>query len=176
MIINVLFVCYENICRSPMAEGVFSDLLSREGKSCYFEVASAGTVSWQGGCAPDERAVRVSEENGIDISSIRAQCIHDLDLHTFDWIFVMDNENYEHVLEALGPVPGARLNMMTDFSPGMINQEIDDPYYGDERDFRSVHQRLRRASEDILTVMVEEYSHLRGVESAEGESSFNASR
>ena len=44
--ISVLFVCLGNICRSPLAEGVFKHILDEEGLSDRFRVDSAGTGSW----------------------------------------------------------------------------------------------------------------------------------
>ena len=59
MCIRIIFICYENICRSPMAEGIFSSLLARYNLQHLFSVSSAGTVSYQQGSTPDERAVTV---------------------------------------------------------------------------------------------------------------------
>jgi protein-tyrosine phosphatase len=158
MRVKILFVCYENICRSPMAEGIFTDLLFRHGKSHFFEVSSAGTVCYQSGSSPDNRAVRISERQGIDITAIRAQCIHDLDLQGFDWIFVMDRENYHDVMDVLGSESGVRVNLMTDFSAVTGGVEIPDPYYGSEKDFVQVFNELRRASEDIVMFLFDQYA------------------
>jgi len=93
MLISILFVCYENICRSPMAEGIFSELIAQHGLQHCFSVGSAGTVPYQRGSSPDERATKLLLRHGIDISPFRAQYIDDVDLHAWEWIFVMDHEN-----------------------------------------------------------------------------------
>ena len=52
----MLFVCLGNICRSPMAEGVFRGLLERDGLAHRVEVDSAGMGDWHRGSPPDQRA------------------------------------------------------------------------------------------------------------------------
>ncbi len=135
MPVRLLFVCYENICRSPMAEGLFRrDALGR-GLSGHFEVASAGTVCFQSGSSPDPRAVRAAARHGIDISGQRAQCIDELDLGSFDLVVAMDEETSVSVVEALGAASVPVVRMMTEFCPSLCGQEIEDPYYGPESGF-----------------------------------------
>jgi protein-tyrosine phosphatase len=156
--LRVLFVCYENICRSPMAEGVFRAISGSAARGMHFEVCSAGTVACQIGSPPDCRSVRTAGRHGIDISSIRAQCIDDLDLHRFDWIFVMDCENYRDVMNAVNYVSSAQIHMVTDFSSDDRGTDIDDPYYGPEQDFELVYERLRDAVTGFLDFLYAESS------------------
>ena len=72
VVVRVLFVCMGNICRSPLAQGVFEDVLRREGLEDEVFVDSAGTGSWHVGSPPDERAQRSASLRGIDLSSQRA--------------------------------------------------------------------------------------------------------
>ncbi|NTV99078.1 MAG: low molecular weight phosphotyrosine protein phosphatase, partial [Chlorobiaceae bacterium] len=69
--VRIIFICYENICRSPMAEGIFTALLRNRGLNLYFSVTSAGTVAYQSGSPPDFRAVEALHPLGIDISALR---------------------------------------------------------------------------------------------------------
>ncbi|HED31825.1 MAG TPA: low molecular weight phosphotyrosine protein phosphatase [Prosthecochloris aestuarii] len=144
MVQSVLFVCYENICRSPMAEGIFRYMVEQRGLQHCFSISSAGTVDYQSGSPPDERAVEVSVSGGIDISSQRGGIAH-LDLLSYDWIFVMDNRNYEDVLSLFpaGTVPP--VYMVTHFLPDGAGREIHDPYYGGVSDFEHVFQELCHA-------------------------------
>jgi protein-tyrosine phosphatase len=139
-----------------MAEGAFSHALSQIGAASYFEVESAGTVCYQSGSSPDVRAVRAAGRYGIDISTIRAQCIHDVDLGGFDRIFVMDGENYRDLLEALDGLP-VPVHMMTEFALSEAGSEIEDPYYGDETGFDKTMERLMHSASGILSAMQAEY-------------------
>jgi len=73
--VRVLFVCMGNICRSPLAQGVFEDVLRREGLEGEVSVDSAGTGAWHVGSSPDERALSAASLRGVDISSQRARRI-----------------------------------------------------------------------------------------------------
>jgi protein-tyrosine phosphatase len=139
-----------------MAEGAFSHALSQIGAGSYFEVESAGTVCYQSGSCPDHRAVRAAGRYGIDISAIRARCIHDLDLGSFDRIFVMDGENYRDLLYALDGYPVA-VHMMTDFAHHETGYEIEDPYYGNQTGFDRTMERLLHSATGILSAMLDVY-------------------
>lgn len=146
-----------------MAEGVFRHLLSGAGIEHLFEVSSAGTVCHQKGEPPDYRAVRVAGRHGIDISGLRARCIHDLDLHEFDWVFAMDSENYRDVLDWFDRPSPVRVHMMADFAGSYTDGcadsgrgcDIEDPWYGSERDFETVMRQLLLAAEGIVRFMRE---------------------
>lgn len=157
MQVRILFVCYENICRSPMAEGMFRHLTVVHGIEDRFDTASAGTVCYQTGSFPDPRAVRAAGRYGIDISDKRAQCIHDLDMNGFDRVFVMDHENHRDVLETLDGRNGPGVHLMTEFAADGAGHEIQDPYYGSEEGFDSTLARLARCAAGILVRLQEEY-------------------
>jgi len=139
-----------------MAEGVFGHLAESVGAGSFFEVESAGTVCYQSGSCPDERAIRAAGRHGIDISSIRARCIHDLDLARFDRIFAMDFENHRDLYDALEGRP-VSVHMMTEFAGSDAGEEIEDPYYGDEAGFDRTLRRLMESATGILEAMLVEY-------------------
>ncbi|WP_375182826.1 low molecular weight protein-tyrosine-phosphatase, partial [Marinobacter sp.] len=91
--VRVLFVCLGNICRSPSAEGVFRDLVSRSGLQERIEIDSCGTGDWHLGKAPDARATQAARKRGIDISDLRARQFAIEDLAGFDYVLVMDRQN-----------------------------------------------------------------------------------
>ena len=82
---RVLFVCLGNICRSPMAEGIFLDLLETEGLSHAVEVDSAGTASYHIGELPDHRMRDTARKNGIELVRRARQFVAE-DFHEFDHI------------------------------------------------------------------------------------------
>lgn len=157
MPVRILFVCYENICRSPMAEGVFRKLSGQYGLESLFEAGSAGTVCYQSGSQPDSRALRAAARRGIDISGIRARCIHDLELRGYDRIFVMDHENYRDVADALDPFSPIGLHLMSEFAHDGAGEEIEDPYYGPESGFDATLERLSCCAESIIRQLAGAY-------------------
>ncbi len=144
-----------------MAEGAFGYAASLNGADGCFEIESAGTVCYQSGSSPDRRAVRAAERHGIDISAIRARCIDDIDLGSFDRIFVMDAENHRDMLDALDGLP-VPVHMMTDFAHPDAGAEIEDPYYGSEAGFDRTMERLLQSATGILSAMQAEYGLLAG--------------
>ena len=70
--IRVLFVCLGNICRSPLAEGVFRSLVSARGLDAHYHVDSAGTGGWHVGEDPDARSIAVALKNGVRLTSLQS--------------------------------------------------------------------------------------------------------
>jgi protein-tyrosine phosphatase len=99
MAIKVLFVCMGNICRSPVAQGVFEEVVRREGLEGEIEVDSAGTHGfYHAGEPPDPRAQESVLARGIDISGQRARLLAPEDCRRFDYILTMDEQNYRRVV------------------------------------------------------------------------------
>src|SRR6185436_7897223 len=97
--VKVLFVCMGNICRSPTAEGVFRKLVREQGLEDVIEIDSAGTHDYHIGAPPDPRAQQAAARRGIDLSSLRGRKAAREDFSRFDYILVMDRENYDNLLE-----------------------------------------------------------------------------
>src|SRR5574338_285384 len=91
--IRVLFVCLGNICRSPMAEGVFRQLAEDAGIGDHIDVESAGTGTWNLGEAPHRGTLAVLRRKNIDLGDKRARQMKRSDLDKFDYIVGMDEEN-----------------------------------------------------------------------------------
>lgn len=147
-----------------MAEGVFLAHAASKGFGHCFSAGSAGTCNYQRGSSPDARAVRVAAGFGIDISSLRARSVDELDLGSYDWIFVMDHENYEEIGKRTGLGERPRLRLVMSFVPGRAHEEISDPYYGTEQDFMQVMTDLFLATAHIFENLAVEYSGREGPE------------
>ncbi|NTV99184.1 MAG: low molecular weight phosphotyrosine protein phosphatase, partial [Chlorobiaceae bacterium] len=130
------------------------------GLNLYFSVTSAGTVAYQSGSPPDFRAVEALHPLGIDISALRARGMDEIDLYSYDWIFVMDDENYEDVKSLFPDTQQPRVHRVMEFVQERYHEEIQDPYYGSEEDFRRVSQDLFLASEMILNTLINHYPFL----------------
>tara|TARA_B100000941_G_C28308020_1_gene450014 strand:- start:162 stop:605 length:444 start_codon:yes stop_codon:yes gene_type:complete len=138
---NVLMVCLGNICRSPIAQGVFENL----SKDFKISVDSAGIANYHIGDAPDRRSINVSKTNGIDISTQKARQIRTNDFKNFDYIFVMDNQNFSDVKKL------ALINK-TNCIIQLLNDpfEIEDPYYGDDKGFEIVYDKIYQGCKRVL--------------------------
>jgi len=146
--VRVLFVCMGNICRSPLAQGVFEDVLRREGLEGEVSVDSAGTGAWHVGSSPDDRALSAASLRGVDISSQRARRIKPEDCQNFDYVLTMDEENYRAVA---GLCRGsAVVRPFLDFAPDPPETAVPDPYYGGPDGFEHVLDLVEEASEGLL--------------------------
>ena len=90
---SVLFICLGNICRSPLAEGIFRSVVENARLSDSFKIDSAALGSWHIGNPPDHRAIEISAANNVDISNQRCRQIIPADFDGFDYIIGMDHEN-----------------------------------------------------------------------------------
>ena len=146
--VRVLFVCMGNICRSPLAQGVFEDVLRREGLEGEVSVDSAGTGAWHVGSPPDERALSAASLRGVDISSQRARRIKPEDCRNFDYVLTMDEENYRAVA---GLCRGsAVVRPFLDFATDSPETAVPDPYYGGPDGFEHVLDLVEEASKGLV--------------------------
>ncbi|TPN83691.1 low molecular weight phosphotyrosine protein phosphatase [Mesorhizobium sp. CU2] len=145
---SILFVCLGNICRSPLAEGVFHSVLSERGLAGHIRLDSAATSGWEVGSAPDPRSIAVAAEHGVDISGQRARKVLQEDFSRFDLILGMDRANVRD-LKALAPQAARqRVHLYLDFTTGAA-RDVPDPYYEDRQAFASVYRMIREASEAL---------------------------
>lgn len=148
--INLLFVCLGNICRSPAAEGIMKKMVEDEGLSKRVFIDSAGTSNWNEGNSPDERMRMHGSKRGYDFCSI-ARTFRTADFDKFDYILVMDNNNYLNVKKlARTEEDVAKIHRMTDFSINLSNDHVPDPYYGGDDGFEFVMDLLEDASKGLL--------------------------
>ncbi|MGF1640410.1 MAG: low molecular weight protein-tyrosine-phosphatase [Rhodospirillales bacterium] len=133
--VNVLFVCLGNICRSPAAEGVFRALVEGEGLADRITVDSAGTAAWHLGKPPDRRAQAAARRRGIDIGGLRARQAGPADFRRFDLVLAMDRDNHADLARLCPPGEGQRLALFLDFAPEIPVREVPDPYYGGPEGF-----------------------------------------
>jgi protein-tyrosine phosphatase len=156
--LKVLFVCMGNICRSPLAEGVFRHLVMQAGLADRFEIDSAGTSSYHIGDPPDTRTTSVARARGIELTGAARQ-IKPADLHDFDYILVMDAQNMTRVQQLAKSGAGAQVRMLRDFDDEAsdANRDVPDPYYGGPRGFEHVHDIVERSCARLLDHICEEH-------------------
>lgn len=148
MPVKILMVCLGNICRSPLAEGILASKLPKD----KFIVASAGTGNWHVGRKPDERSIATAKKNGIDISTQRGTHFNEQFFEDYDYIFVMDNTNYENVIALTkSDLHKNKVQLILDeLFPGE-NVDVPDPYYGLQNGFDMVYEML----EDSCSILAQ---------------------
>lgn len=146
--IGVLFVCLGNICRSPLAEGIFIHLARERGVLDRFRVDSCGTGGWHAGNPSDPRSIAVAAKHGIELPSVARKFDPRSDIDGFDLILPMDRQNMRDLID-LG-VPEAKLKLMLDHHPSPPSREVPDPYYGGPDGFDKVYEMLRVSCESML--------------------------
>jgi protein-tyrosine phosphatase len=155
--VGVVFVCLGNICRSPLAEGVFRNQVQQRGLQHRFEIDSAGTSSYHEGDPPDARSAAVARRRGIELTG-RSRPLRRTDLDHFDFVIVMDRENHAAVARlSAGRTLKGRLHMLREFDPEAVGDlDVPDPYYGGASGFERVHDMVERACATLLNAIVEE--------------------
>ena len=148
--ISILFVCMGNICRSPLAEGIFSHIADEAGLGDAFRIDSAGLGGWHQGELPDRRSIATASAHGIDISGQRARKILLEDFDDFDLILAMDRDNLA-ALEKSAP-HGANIHLFGDTALG-TGEDIPDPYYGGPEGFELVYTRLLAGCSSLLETL-----------------------
>lgn len=126
---KILFVCHGNICRSPMAEFIFKDLVRKAGCENFFQIESAATSSEEIGNPVHPKAKRMLELHGITCAGKRARRIRPQDFSAFDHVIAMDFENL-YDLRALAknsPQSHAKISLLMNFAGE--EKEVADPWY-----------------------------------------------
>ena len=148
--ISVLFVCMGNICRSPMAEGVFRRRVEEAGLGERIHIDSAGTHAYHVGEPPDPRAQETAARRDIDLSAQRARRVTREDLALFDFVLAMDRDNLSILHDIAEPEHRERIRLFMEFAPEMKVREVPDPYYGGQGGFDRVLDLVEAASAGLL--------------------------
>ena len=160
-ITEISFVCLGNICRSPLAQGVFQDLVNREKLDQKIFISSAGTGNWHIGNLPDERMRQTAQSKGIKLES-RAQQFQSKDFNRFNLILAMDHSNLIRLSEiAPSTLPPDKLMLFRYFDPeSNEDQDVPDPYYGGAKGFEEVYRMVERTCPPILVYIKSHFLNL----------------
>jgi protein-tyrosine phosphatase len=141
---SILFVCLGNICRSPLAEGIFAQAALEAGRGRHFRLDSAGTGAWHVGSPPDPDRSR----SRPDMASTSLRSGHGklgpTTFSRFDLIFGMDGSNLAD-LSARAPVPRTAYPSVPRLCDGQEAVDVPDPYYGGADGFENVYRMIRDA-------------------------------
>ena len=150
---NILFVCLGNICRSPLAHGIAQNIVKQQ--HLPYEIDSAGTSKWHEGEAPCANSITIANRHDIDISTQRSRPITTADIHGFDYVVAMDQQNKKD-MEAFG---FKNVYLLGDFG-GYKRKDIPDPYYFNGSDvldgFEKVYTMVETCVKDFMTKVINE--------------------
>ncbi|MFC1584788.1 low molecular weight protein-tyrosine-phosphatase [Fibrobacterota bacterium] len=150
---SVLFVCAGNLCRSPMAEGIFIHKCRQRGVDSYFTVDSAGTEVWRMGARPDPRALKAAKRRGVLLPGWSRLFILK-DLTKFDLILAMDTSNLKDLQQMSSPKYLNNIRLMREYDrPGNTSLSVPDPFRGNQAVFEKVFDILNVCCENLLETL-----------------------
>ena len=144
---KVLFLCHGNICRSPMAEFVFRDMV---GETVYCESKAVSAEEIGNPIYP--AAARMLRQKGVSFGDHRARQITRADYDVFDYIVVMETYNLPRLWRIIGSDPEGKVHRLLDFTdtPG----DIEDPWYSGN--FEKVYEQIRNGCAALFQRITEE--------------------
>lgn len=143
---RILFVCHGNICRSPMAEYIFKDLVKKRGLEQQFEIASAATSDEESGnpVYPPVRALLSAR--GISCAGKTAVQLRAADYGRWDMFIGMDGANRRNMQRLFGGDPQGKVSLLLDYTDRP--RDVADPWY--TRDFRAAEADIDRGCHALL--------------------------
>lgn len=150
--INVLFVCLGNICRSPMAEALFRDLVKKEGLKDQIVVDSAGTSGWHVDSPPHEGTLNILRKYKVPAEGLAGRQLKKEDAEKFDYIIGMDESNIQNIKKMLGQPRQPHIIRLLDLTNHQ--KDVPDPYY--TGDFQETYDLLSEGCKRLLEKIKEE--------------------
>lgn len=150
--INIMFVCLGNICRSPMAEFVFRDMVKKAGLSGEIHIASSATSRWEIGNPVHHGTRNRLKKEGIDTSGKVAVQLTKQDFLEYDYLIGMENSNISDMLKISGGVHSEKVYKLLDFADG---GNIADPWY--TGDFDATYDDVVKGCAGLLGHLKENY-------------------
>ena len=147
--INIMFVCHGNICRSPMAEYVMRDLVNKSGCEKDINVSSSATSYEEIGNPVHRGTVKILAANGIPFSQRSAVKLKASDYEKFDYIIGMDEANIRNILRISGGDPEQKVFKLLDFCGG---GDVADPWY--TGDFECTYRDVARGCRSLLSKLI----------------------
>jgi len=135
---SVLFVCTDNQCRSPTAEGVLRHKLKIRGLGDEVLVASVATHDLNTGEPIDYHAQKHAIRRGFDLSGMRSNLLHAAEFEFFDLIVAMDESNLVTLRLRCPEKFQDKLHLFSEFFSTTPPHDVPDPYYGQPDDFENV--------------------------------------
>ena len=125
--IKILFICHGNICRSPMAEFIFKDMVKKSGESDSFYIESAATSYEEIGNPVHYGTAKILDGLGISYSEKRAVHLEKTDYEKYDYLVCMDSANVRNTLRIVGDDKDNKIHKLLEFTNS--SEDVADPWY-----------------------------------------------
>lgn len=143
--IKVLFICHGNICRSTMAESLFTHLVKTRGLDDRFQISSAATSREEIGNPPHHGTVSKLNSVGIPVIPHRAVQMTKEDYDKYDYLVGMDSENI-YYMERITGRRGGKLHKLLEFAG--LDRDVADPWY--THNFDAAYNDILKGCEGML--------------------------
>ncbi|XP_070506998.1 low molecular weight phosphotyrosine protein phosphatase-like [Chironomus tepperi] len=157
--INVLFVCFGNTCRSPMAEAILKDFAEKRNVGEKFHIDSAAISNWQVGCDINQYVDEILNQIGIKNFTHKARQISYKDFTKFDYIFGMDYFHIGELSEAAETLKSSsKVVLLGNYNPNQNEKVIHDPICGDKEVFEKCYEQISASCEVFLNELLNSQS------------------
>lgn len=150
--IKILFVCHGNICRSPMAEFVMRDMVTKRGLGGQFYIASSATSREEIGNPVHPGTRKKLKELGISTAGKYAVQLKKKDYQEYDYLIGMDEWNIRNILRIVGSDPQGKVHKLLEFAGS--GRDIADPWY--TGNFEVTYEDIREGCEGLLSHILRE--------------------
>lgn len=159
--IQVLFVCLGNICRSPLAQGIFEHMIEQHNWQELFLIDSAGTSNYHENQLPCSISIAVAKRNGIDLTTQRSRPVDLADAKQFDYLIAMDESNYHSLVNEFGCDP-KKTFLVRGFEAKGYQAEnpknVPDPYGQSEKEAQKVFEILETSLVHFVEFLKKQHS------------------
>ncbi len=152
--INVMFVCHGNICRSPMAEFLFRDIVTKKGLGGDFHIASSATSTEEIGNPVHYGTRNKLNEYGISTKGKYAVQLTRKDYDKYDYLIGMDQRNIININKIVGSDGKNKVKKLLDFT--VNSRDIADPWY--TGDFDQTYRDIYEGCEALLDYIMNQDS------------------
>ncbi|MBE7087411.1 MAG: low molecular weight phosphotyrosine protein phosphatase [Clostridiales bacterium] len=148
--VKIMFVCLGNICRSPMAEFIMRDLVTKKGEADSFYIRSSATGTWENGNPVHYGTKKILDRLNISCVGKYSELLRKSDYDKFDYFIGMDEYNRRDMLRIFGSDPQNKISLLLDYTK--TPRAVKDPYY--TGDFESTYQDVVNGTQGL-------YEHLK---------------
>ena len=149
---KILFVCLGNICRSPMAEYVFKDIVAKNGKEDNFYISSAATSTEEIGNDMHYGTKEKLLEHNITFQKHKAKKLKKEDYNKYDYIIGMETSNIVRIKAIVGRDPENKIYKLLDFTNE--KKDIADPWY--TGNFTKTYEEVLKGCQALYNYLTKE--------------------